>query len=316
MYKANQRTVEMASFGIEGHVIDHSWYHIIKKENGKTDPIAIMLLSDIFYWYKPCHQIDKATGQHKIHKKFESDILQRSYPEIEKMFGFTKDQARDAFITLESLGIAERESRTIEINGVKVPNILYIKFNHERLSELMTLHYLSAAELKKSITSSEISDPILGNQEPYPRKKPSNTEISTETSTKTSSSSKKEDDDFLIFNDFQREELNNYTPKQIQEAANRTNLNCHSRDCKVRVKYFFTTIRNLRKELKKPKGTPHEALSKTFKNGELYNQAECNITEEAISFTRGMRYESIDFKYFSWDKFQKLCESFGIEFKR
>src|SRR6185436_19140514 len=106
MYQANQRTVEMASFCVEGHIIDHSWYHIIKKENGKTDANAIIILSDLVYWYKPSYNINSQTGEQKIYKRFRDDILQRSYAEIEKLFGFTKDQARDALITLENLGVA------------------------------------------------------------------------------------------------------------------------------------------------------------------------------------------------------------------
>jgi len=180
MYKANQTTVEMASFGVEGNIIDHSWYHIIKHKNGKTDTNAIIILSDLVYWYKPVHRIDENTGEHKIYKKFKEDILQRSYAEMEKMFGFTKDQSRTALETLESLGIAERVTRTIDINGVKVSNILFIRFNHHKLSYLMKEHYENAAELKKSISLSVITDKGIGYNPQASRLKPSNTDTSTQ----------------------------------------------------------------------------------------------------------------------------------------
>lgn len=190
MYQANQQTIEMSSFGIEGHTIDHSWYHILKKPSkkdpiGKTDSTACVLLADIVYWYKPVHSIDQDSGVHTIGKKFKSDILQRSYAQIEQQFGFTKNQARDSLELLESLGIAERIFRDEMINGQKVPNIMYIKFNHKKLIELMKSYYELQGDLKKRIGSSEISDDPLGNFRPPPRKKPTYTKTSTETSHKS-----------------------------------------------------------------------------------------------------------------------------------
>jgi DNA-binding Lrp family transcriptional regulator len=186
MYKANQRTVEMASFGIEGNVIDHSWYHIIKYENGKTDSNAIIILSDLVYWYRPIYRTDEVTGQQKIYKKFKEDILQRSYADLEKKFGFTKEQSRKALETLEKLGVAERETRTVDMGGTLVSNILFIRFNHEKLLLLMKDHYEEAAELKKSISSSVITDKGIGLNPQASRLKASNTETTSETSSKIS----------------------------------------------------------------------------------------------------------------------------------
>lgn len=126
---------------------------------------------------------------------------------------------------------------------------------------------------------------------------------------------KKEDDD-LIFSDKQKEDLNNYSSDQIDQALKITQENCLQSKNSTKVKYFFTTIRNLKEKPKNTKISPFEELSKNFKKGQLYNNAECNITENAIAFTRGMKHEEVDFKYFSWDNFQKLCDSFGISFKR
>lgn len=187
MYQANEQTIEMTSFGIEGHIIDHSWYHILKKPTkkdpiGKTDSTAVILLADIFYWHKPSHFVDKDSGIHSIGKKFQSDLLQRSYAQIEAQFGFSKDQARDSLELLESLGIVERVFRDEIIKGQKVANIMYIKFNNIKLHALMTEYYESKSELKKRITSSEISDDPLGKNPLPPRKKPTYTETSSETS--------------------------------------------------------------------------------------------------------------------------------------
>lgn len=187
MYKANSQTIEMQSFGIEGNIIDHSWYSIVKKytpKGSRTDSNAIILLSDIVYWYKPSYQKDEDSGELSIGKKFKSDLLQRSYAEIENHFGMTKDQARSAFETLEFHGIIERVFRTITINNVQVPNIMYIKFNNIKLQELMKEYYSELAELKKRMTSSEKTDDVIGKNRQRSGKKPTYTETSTESSSK------------------------------------------------------------------------------------------------------------------------------------
>jgi len=65
---------------------------------------------------------------------------------------------------------------------------------------------------------------------------------------------------------------------------------------------------------KKTSETPYEKVKKIFKNGEIYNNAECFLKSDGIAFVRGMRNNSIKFdQYFSWKKFEELCESFQIE---
>lgn len=176
----NTLEVNLDSFNIylEGNIIDHSWYQIFKK-SGKIQTNAIILLSDIVYWYRPTAIRDLDTGEVSYKKKFHADILQRSYPQIEEMLGLTKDQARLALEFLESFGIIEREFRIILINGVKVPNIMFLKFFPEKLKEIMS-------EFKKRITSSEkTDDPLVKNRQPM-GKKPTYTETTTKTSSEIS----------------------------------------------------------------------------------------------------------------------------------
>lgn len=69
-----------------------------------------------------------------------------------------------------------------------------------------------------------------------------------------------------------------------------------------------------RPEMTKERETPFEIVRKMFKNGELYNSAVCDIDQKSISFTRGMKFETIKFdQFFSWRRFQKLCDVFGIK---
>jgi len=136
----------MHQFGITGNITSPTWYKIIKWKfsdktpNGKPHREAIELLSEIFYWYRPTEVKDQK-GNVKIFKKFESDILQKSYKDIEESMGMTQNEARSAFKTLESLGIAEREFRDITVKGVPLSNVLFIRFHPNRLKELMNEYF-------------------------------------------------------------------------------------------------------------------------------------------------------------------------------
>lgn len=187
MYKANEQTLEMVSFGVEGNVIDHSWYHIVKKNTPKgkrTDSNALILLADIFYWYKPCYQDVENSTTTLMGKKYQSDILQRSYMQLEEKFGFSKDQSRSALETLEKLKIVKREFRVIMKDGVPVPNVMFIRFYHEKLLELMKAYYAENVKTTPPL-SSEKTDEVIGKNRQYPLKKPTYTKTTSETSSRS-----------------------------------------------------------------------------------------------------------------------------------
>jgi len=171
----------MSSFGIEGNIIDCSWYQIIrwkiteKNPKGKPHLEAINLLADIFYWYKPKKNRNLDNANVVLEKKFHDDILQRSYGQIEEMMGLTKDEARSALETLEKLSLIKREFRTITVRDMKIANVMFIRFYPIKLKDLMDEYF------KNSIPSSfQTDDPIGSNPLPPPFKPMTNTETSSE----------------------------------------------------------------------------------------------------------------------------------------
>lgn len=71
---------QMYGMEITGNVIPLNWFKTITTANGKPNSTAIMLLSDIVYWYRPKILRDEATGEFiGIKKRFKADLLQRSY---------------------------------------------------------------------------------------------------------------------------------------------------------------------------------------------------------------------------------------------
>lgn len=105
---------EIATLNISGNVIPESWYHTITNENGKVNCLAIHILADIVYWYRPTEHRDESTLSVTYTKKFHDDhYLQRSYDQLMQKFNISKKQAYDAVVALENLGLSEKDALTI-----------------------------------------------------------------------------------------------------------------------------------------------------------------------------------------------------------
>lgn len=131
MFTTGNTTVDaIGQMHLEGNVIPHTWYENIRLSTGKPDLIAITLLSEIVYWYRPTHVKEEASGRLLgIKKKFKADALQRSYDSFVEQFGFSKKQVREAMDRLEQLGLIIRDFRTITSNGTNLSNVLFIGLN-------------------------------------------------------------------------------------------------------------------------------------------------------------------------------------------
>lgn len=132
----NAKVDAMAQIQLTGNVTPQIWYKTITRENGKPHLLAIAILSDIVYWYRPMEIRDEGTG-HIIgyRKRFKADILQRSYDQFAELFGESKRSVTDAVIRLENLGLIKRVLRTIDVAGMKYNNVLFIDLFPERVYE-------------------------------------------------------------------------------------------------------------------------------------------------------------------------------------
>ena len=130
----------MLNLNLSGNIIPNNWLHtIVKKDlaNPKPHLLAILVLGDIVYWYRPKEDRDETTGKVLgYHKRFGADLLQRNYAQIAKQFGCSKAQAKDAITFLEDLGVIKRKFRDITVSGIVYNNQMYIILNVDRLREL------------------------------------------------------------------------------------------------------------------------------------------------------------------------------------
>ena len=133
----NDRVDAVGTIEITGNVTPHIWYQTIRNETGKPNFIAIAILSDIVYWYRPQEIREEGSGQViAFKKKFSQDLLQRSYAQMADMFGISKRQATEAINFLQELGVIRKVFRTINTGGVILNNVLFIDIVPERLLEL------------------------------------------------------------------------------------------------------------------------------------------------------------------------------------
>lgn len=128
----------VGTINITGNIIPAIWYKTILKGTGKPYLLAISILSDIVYWYRPAEIRDRATGQISgWKKKFAEDILRQSYQYYADLFGESKKTVKMAMDRLEELGVVKRHFRTVAYGeGLVSNNVMYVELNPERLYEL------------------------------------------------------------------------------------------------------------------------------------------------------------------------------------
>ena len=171
---------------ISGNVIPMSWYKTIVRETGKPYLEAIVILSDIVYWYRPTEIRDETSGELiGYKKKFKSDLLQRSYQQLSNMFGISKREATNAIVALEKIGVLKRIFKTLTINDVTTSNVLFLELIPKKLEELtFGTETIKTAEQSQEVigVTSKSDRGHLQKGELYTRSGGTYTEITSETS--------------------------------------------------------------------------------------------------------------------------------------
>lgn len=128
----------IGKLNISGNVIPNEWYRTIVKEDGKPYLLAIILLSEFVYWYRPYEKRDEQTGKTMgMQKRFAEDKLQKSYPALAEKFGVSRRTVMAAVHFLCELGVITRETRTVsDGDGGLYGNTLYIEVVPEVLYKL------------------------------------------------------------------------------------------------------------------------------------------------------------------------------------
>ena len=193
MSTGNKIVDAMANVNISGNIISPIWYRTVVKEDGKPHFLAIAILSDVVYWYRPRIVRDESTGNViRATKRFANDLLQRGSKALAEQFGVSKRQITEALRMLEQIGVITRHYRIIERTygdeTVKIANVQYIELHVSKLIELSKLpddsteNYPVYGKLSKGKTQ---DDARCGAKLPDPptQNRGTNTEITAETTT-------------------------------------------------------------------------------------------------------------------------------------
>lgn len=134
----NETVDKMGTISFTGNVIPHIWFKKVVRENGKPYHLAIQLLADIVYWYRPTEVRDEASGNViGLRKKFKGDLFQKTYDQYAEFYGESDRSVKAALKHLEEMGLILRVFRTITLdNEMKIPNVMYIALNTEKLTEI------------------------------------------------------------------------------------------------------------------------------------------------------------------------------------
>jgi hypothetical protein len=128
----------MVNLRLAGNVTPITWFKSILTNSGKPDIIAIMILSDIMYWYTPTITRDEITGEVVcLQQKFKADKLQKTYQEYADIFGFSKNQVKAAVDNLCGRKLITREFRNIKSKtGLPINNVMYLEPILENVTEI------------------------------------------------------------------------------------------------------------------------------------------------------------------------------------
>ncbi|MFH0728627.1 MAG: hypothetical protein V2B19_20115 [Pseudomonadota bacterium] len=128
----------MVNLRLAGNVTPITWFKSILTNSGKPDIVAIMILSDIMYWYTPTITRDEITGEVVcLQQKFKADKLQKTYQEYADIFGFSKNQVKAAVDNLCGRKLITREFRNIKSKtGLPINNVMYLEPILENVTEI------------------------------------------------------------------------------------------------------------------------------------------------------------------------------------
>ncbi len=142
---------QMGGIAISGNIVPQEWYKSIVKENGKPHLLAITILADIVYWYRPSEERDERTGEViGWRKKFKGDILQKSYQQYANLYGESKRVVKAAMDLLEKNGVIKRHFMNVSLGeGSLICNQMFISLDPNVLISMT--HKVKESEERISI---------------------------------------------------------------------------------------------------------------------------------------------------------------------
>ncbi|MEH6431915.1 DnaD domain protein [Bacillus sp. H7(2023)] len=224
----NNVVLQIGQMNFRGNVIDHGWFKTLTLDNGKPNMVAISILGEVVYWYKPTEVRDEHSNNVRYKQKFKADTLQKSYQQFADSFGFTKRQVKDACDYLKDRRLVRIEFRTVFVNGTRCNNVMFIEPIPEEIQKISILYWENGTPPtleRKRVLQPNVPPSYDKTEEPPTFKRKTNTEITTKNTTENVSSSSIfsfYENNFGILNSFIAENISqwvNDTSEELVQAA-------------------------------------------------------------------------------------------------
>lgn len=219
---------EIGGLNFKGNVVDHEWFSYITFSNGKPHIVAIMVLSEIVYWYRPTVIRDEIDGKVTYKKKFKADKLQKNYQQLADTFGFTKLQVKRACDLLTDMLLIKIEFRTINADGKILNNVMFVEPVPTEIKKISSMYQQieenpGDLEVNRVATSKSRPSSLTSKESPNFKVR-TNTEITTKNTTENESSSifSFYENNFGILNSFIAESISQWvddTSEELVQAA-------------------------------------------------------------------------------------------------
>ncbi|MFE9082187.1 conserved phage C-terminal domain-containing protein [Bacillus mobilis] len=180
----NNNVMKIARINLRGNTMDQGWFKHLTLDNGKPYMVAITVLSEIFYWYKPTEIRDEKTNEIRYKQKFKADKLQKSYQQLADSFGFTKRQVLEACKYLLKMKLITIEFRTIIVNGTRLNNVMYVEPVVENIQKISILYQDPITLERDTLPHYNEGGSHTVKGEAPTLERGTNTKITTETTTK------------------------------------------------------------------------------------------------------------------------------------
>lgn len=228
MADLNNIVLQIGQMNFRGNVIDHGWFKTLTLDNGKPNMVAISILGEVVYWYKPTEVRDEHSNNVRYKQKFKADTLQKSYQQFADSFGFTKRQVKDACDYLKDRRLVRIEFRTVFVNGTRCNNVMFIEPIPEEIQKISILYWENGTPPtleRKRVLQPNVPPSYDKTEEPPTFKRKTNTKITTKNTTENVSSSSIfsfYENNFGILNSFIAENISqwiNDTNEELVQAA-------------------------------------------------------------------------------------------------
>ncbi|KAB2502357.1 DNA replication protein DnaD [Bacillus cereus] len=186
----NNNVMKIARINLRGNTMDQGWFKHLTLDNGKPYMVAITVLSEIFYWYKPTEIRDEKTNEIRYKQKFKADKLQKSYQQLADSFGFTKRQVLEACKYLLKKKLITIEFRTIIVNGTRLNNVMYVEPIAENIQKISILYQDPITLESDTLPHYKDGGSHTKKGEAPTLERGTNTEITTENTTKITTNKK------------------------------------------------------------------------------------------------------------------------------